>query len=131
MNKKVLIVDNEDTVRQLIRVTLRAYEVIEGSDGVEALEKARREKPDLILLDLMMPKMNGFEVIKRLKSDPTVAEIPIILLTARGDQDSLEQGLEAGVLTYLTKPFSPRKLAKQVEKILMEKSTNSKPADDT
>jgi len=119
--KKVLIVDDDPLLRKLIRVTLRAYEVIEGSNGIEALEKVASEKPGLILLDVMMPKMNGFEVIRRLKVDPTTAEIPIVLLTARGDRDTLEQGEAAGVIAYITKPFSPRVLAERVAEIMEAK----------
>ncbi len=125
MGKKILVVDDDADVRQLIRVTLRAYEVVEGSNGLEALEMAAREKPALIILDVMMPRMNGFEVIKQMKADPIVAEIPIVLLTARGDQGTLEQGQDAEVLTYLTKPFSPRKLADRVEKILRPKKSKT------
>ncbi|MFQ5779206.1 MAG: PleD family two-component system response regulator [Nitrospiria bacterium] len=119
--KKILIVDDDPSVRKLIKVTLRTCEVIEGSNGIEALEKVTGEKPDLILLDVMMPKMNGFEVIRRLKADPETAEIPIVLLTARGDRDTLEQGEAAGVLTYFTKPFSPRTLAERVTEIMKAK----------
>ncbi len=118
MNKKVLIVDDDPTVRQLIRVALRDYQIVEGFNGAEALEKVRLEKPDLILLDVMMPKMNGFEVIRCLKADPATKEIPIIILTARGDRSTLERSQQEGVVTYITKPFSPRSLAKKVNEIM-------------
>lgn len=117
-DKKVLIVDDDLSVREIVRVALRAYEVIEGSNGIEALEKVTRENPDLIILDVMMPKMNGFEVIRCLKADRMTREIPILLLTARGDRNTLKQGEAAGVLTYITKPFSPRALAEKVAEIM-------------
>lgn len=120
MNKKILIVDDDPSVRQLIRVALREFEVIEGSNGFEALEKVISEKPDLILLDVMMPKMNGFEVIRRLKADPNTERIPIILLTARGDRSTLERSQQEGVTTYVMKPFSPRSLAEKVKEIMGE-----------
>ncbi|MBN4054766.1 response regulator [Nitrospira defluvii] len=120
MNKKILIVDDDPSVRQLICVTLRAFEVIECFNGFEALGKVISEKPDLILLDIMMPKMNGFEVIRRLKADTTTARIPIVLLTARGDRNTLERSQQEGVITYIMKPFSPRSLARRVKEIMDE-----------
>ncbi len=120
MPKKILVVDDDPSVRELIRVTLRDYEVIECVNGLEALEKVEIEKPDLILLDVMMPKMNGFEVIRELRSSPSTVEVPILLLTARGDRSTLKRSQEEGVVTYFTKPFSPRALAQKVESVLAE-----------
>lgn len=118
--KKVLVVDDEEFVRQLIQIKLRfcGLETIEAGNGVEAIEKAMSEKPDLILLDVMMPKMNGFEACQRLKGHPETAQIPIVMLTARGDPSAKERGENAGALEYLTKPFSPQKLAERVLEIL-------------
>lgn len=123
-DKKVLIVDDDASVRELIRLLLETQDVgviIEGSNGLEALEKATVEKPDLILLDVMMPEMSGLEAIRQLKADPTTAKIPIIMLTARGDQFTLDQVKAAGALLHLTKPFFPGILAERVKEALEAK----------
>ena len=118
--KKVLVVDDEEFVRQLIQIKLKfcGIQTIEAENGVEAIEKALAEKPDLILLDIMMPKMNGFETCQRLKSIEETSHIPIVMLTARGDPSAKERGESAGALEYLTKPFSPQKLAERIIEIL-------------
>jgi CheY-like chemotaxis protein len=123
--KKVLIVDDEEFVRQLIQIKLKfcGIETVEAGNGIEAIEKAASEKPDLILLDVMMPKMNGFEACQRLKAKPETAHIPIVMLTARGDPSAKERGENAGALEYLTKPFSPQKLAERVLEILKQFET--------
>lgn len=120
--KKILIVDDEEFVRQLIQIKLKFYgiETVEAGNGLEAIEKAASEKPDLILLDVMMPKMNGFEACQRLKANPETAHIPIVMLTARGDPSAKERGENAGALEYLTKPFSPQKLAERILEILQQ-----------
>jgi CheY-like chemotaxis protein len=118
--KKVLIVDDEEFVRQLIQIKLKfcGIDTVEAENGVEAIEKALSEKPDMILLDIMMPKMNGFEACQRLKANKDTAHIPIVMLTARGDPSAKERGENAGALDYLTKPFSPQKLAERIIEIL-------------
>ncbi len=118
MNKKILVVDDDETVRELIRAALRSYDIVEGTNGLEALEKISTEHPALLLLDVMMPKMNGFEVVEALKANPETAEIPILLMSARGDSGTLERGQSAGVHSYITKPFSPRALLEKVDNIL-------------
>ncbi|MCG3110824.1 MAG: response regulator [Candidatus Manganitrophus sp. SB1] len=125
--KKVLIVDDEEFVRQLIQIKLKfcGIETVEAGNGVEAIEKAVSERPDLILLDVMMPKMNGFEACQRLKANQETSHIPIIMLTARGDPSAKERGENAGALEYLTKPFSPQKLAERVLEILKEFETRT------
>jgi len=125
--KKVLIVDDEEFVRQLIQIKLKfcGIETVEAGNGVEAIEKAVSERPDLILLDVMMPKMNGFETCQRLKANKETSHIPIIMLTARGDPSAKERGENAGALEYLTKPFSPQKLAERVLEILKEFETRT------
>lgn len=124
--KKVLVVDDEEFVRQLIQIKLKfcGIETIEAGNGVDAVEKAIAEKPDLILLDVMMPKMNGFEACQRLKAIPETSHIPIVMLTARGDPSAKERGENAGALEYLTKPFSPQKLAERVIEILNQFDTH-------
>lgn len=118
--KKVLVVDDEEFVRQLIQIKLKfcGIDTIEAVNGADAVEIAIAEKPDLILLDVMMPKMNGFEACQKLKSHHETAGIPIVMLTARGDPSAKERGENAGALEYLTKPFSPQKLAERVIEIL-------------
>lgn len=125
--KKVLIVDDEEFVRQLIQIKLKfcGIETVEAGNGVEAIEKAVSERPDLILLDVMMPKMNGFEACQRLKAHQETSHIPIIMLTARGDPSAKERGENAGALEYLTKPFSPQKLAERVLEILKKFETRT------
>jgi CheY-like chemotaxis protein len=125
--KKVLIVDDEEFVRQLIQIKLKfcGIETVEAGNGLEAVERAITEKPDLILLDVMMPKMNGFEACQRLKANQETAHIPIVMLTARGDPSAKERGENAGALEYLTKPFSPQKLAERVLEILKQFETRA------
>jgi len=122
--KKVLVVDDEKFVRELIKIKLGrcGLAVIEATNGVEAIETARSVKPDIILMDVMMPKMNGFEACEKLKSDPDTARIPIVMLTARGEQANLEKGLSLGATDYMSKPFSPQKLAELVIEILQRSS---------
>jgi len=118
--KKILIVDDELFVRQLVKVKLElcGLKVIEGMNGEEAIDKAVQEQPDLILLDVMMPKMNGFEACRQLKDLPGTSHIPIVMLTARGEQMDKEKGESLGVIEYMTKPFSPQKLAERVLALL-------------
>ncbi len=118
--KKILIADDRSEVVVLVKVTLEGegYRTIEASDGREALEKIRLEKPDLVLLDILMPKMNGFEVLSQLKKDPVLKEIPIIMLTAKGQKSDQEKGKELGATGYIIKPFSPSALLERIEEIL-------------
>lgn len=121
--KTILIIDDEGFVRGLVRVKLKfmGMETIEGSNGMEGLEKAISHKPDLIILDIMMPKMDGFEVCQRLKENPETRHIPVIMMTARGERSAKERGEELGIVDYLTKPFSPQHLAERIFEILGEK----------
>ncbi|MBI3805506.1 MAG: response regulator [Nitrospirae bacterium] len=125
--KKVLIVDDEEFVRQLIQIKLKfcGIETIEAGNGVDAIEKAISERPDLILMDVMMPKMNGFEACQRLKASKETEHIPIVMLTARGDPTAKERGENAGAIEYLTKPFSPQKLADRIIEILKQSEVQS------
>jgi two-component system, OmpR family, alkaline phosphatase synthesis response regulator PhoP len=118
--KTVLVVDDEKFVRELIKIKLGrcGLTVIEAENGFEAIEIARTRRPDLILMDVMMPKMNGFEACEKLKSIPETARIPIIILTARGEQDNQVKGITLGAADYISKPFSPQKLAELVIEIL-------------
>lgn len=111
-NGRVLVVDDEEGIRVLCRVNLElgGYEVTEAADGLEALELARKIRPDLIFLDVMMPRMDGWEVLRQLKEDTTTASIPVVLLTARTSEDDQMKGWGEGILEYLSKPFNPQLL---------------------
>ncbi|RJQ54347.1 MAG: response regulator [Actinobacteria bacterium] len=117
MAARILAVDDEHSIRKLVTVTLqnRGFEVDNAGDGEEALQKVAANKPDLIVLDVMMPKMDGWEVRRRLKEDEATKNIPIIFLTAVGQFESQLTGLESGLEDYLTKPFTPSALADLVE----------------
>lgn len=120
---KILIADDEPSLRLLVRATLSAnksFELIESFDGNEALSKAQKELPDLILLDVMMPGLSGFEVCERLKNDPKTKNIIIIMLTAKGQQSDRDWAISVGTDYFLTKPFSPIELFNLIEKILIK-----------
>jgi len=120
MKAKILVVDDEPDAVELIEFNLKAagYDVVSAGTGTEALEKARREKPDLIVLDVMLPEMDGMEVCKTIRNDPTIAATPIIMLTARAAEIDRVLGLELGADDYLTKPFSPRELVLRIRGLL-------------
>ena len=120
MRSKILVVDDEPEAVELVEFNLKqaGYEVINAANGAEALTKSRAKKPNLIVLDLMLPEMSGLEVCKTLRRDPATAGIPIIMLTARAAEIDRVLGLELGADDYITKPFSPRELVLRVKKIL-------------
>lgn len=115
---RTLIVDDEAPIRLLCKVNLEAegIEVLEAGDGVTGLELARAEKPDAILLDVMMPGLDGWNVAEQLLADESTSAIPIIFLTARADLRDRVRGMDAGGLDYITKPFNPLELATVVRK---------------
>jgi DNA-binding response OmpR family regulator len=117
---RVLVIDDEAPIRLLCRVNLEAegMVVIEASDGRSGLEKARSERPDVILLDVMMPVMDGWQIAGELLDDPTTSGIPIIFLTARAEFRDRAKGLDIGGVDYVTKPFNPLELAPLVEDVL-------------
>ncbi len=116
----MLVVDDDRVIQQLLEVNLEleGYEVAKASDGEEALRVVRQFKPDIMLLDVMMPKFDGREVCRRIKGDPATAHIPIIFLSARAQDMDVNSGLELGASAYLTKPFDPVDLLETVEKVL-------------
>jgi DNA-binding response OmpR family regulator len=118
--KKILLVDDEkDLVETMtFRLDSLGYEVIPAYDGQEAFNKARKEKPDLIILDLMLPKMDGYQVCGLLKKDTRYRKIPIIIFTARAQQDDIKLGQEMGADAYITKPFEPQLLLDKIKELL-------------
>jgi DNA-binding response OmpR family regulator len=116
----VLIVDDEAPIRLLCRVNLEAekMEVLEAADGPTGLEMARREKPDVILLDVMMPGLDGWRVAEELLEDPATSSIPIVFLTARAELRDRARGLDLGGLDYVTKPFNPVDLAPLIRDLI-------------
>ncbi|OGC34294.1 hypothetical protein A2311_01175 [candidate division WOR-1 bacterium RIFOXYB2_FULL_48_7] len=121
---KILIVDDEQPILEALTIRLEAngYEVITAIDGADGLSKARLEKPDLIVLDVMLPKMNGYKVSRMLKFDENYQHIPIIMLTAKIQSVDMEQGKEAGADVYLTKPFQADELLKHIKDLLAKKA---------
>jgi two-component system alkaline phosphatase synthesis response regulator PhoP len=117
--QKVLVVDDERHIVRLVQVTLEreGYEVVSAFDGKDALKKVASEKPDLIVLDVMMPRMDGFEVLKHLRADPA-RYTPVIMLTAKAQDVDVFNGWRAGVDCYLTKPFNPQELLTFARRIL-------------
>ncbi len=116
----ILVADDDDDIRVLVSLRLgrAGYEVVEACDGEEALCLARMRSPDLAVLDVMMPKLTGDEVTRRLRGDETTRQVPVILLTARVQQDDVARGFEAGAEDYVAKPFSPQELCARVEGVL-------------
>jgi two-component system alkaline phosphatase synthesis response regulator PhoP len=119
-NERILIVDDEEDVLELVRYHLdkNGYKVDTAASGEEAISEARKKSPDLIILDLMLPGIDGLEVCKKLKSDLKTEPIPIIMLTAKGEESDIVTGLELGAEDYLTKPFSPKVLIARIRRIL-------------
>lgn len=119
---KILVVDDEVYLLQILDFSLGAegYEVVTAEDGEQALNKAKSEQPDLIVLDIMMPKVDGYEACRKLKQDPSMKDVPVILLTAKGRDIDRKLGLEVGADDYITKPFSPNKLLEKIGSFLGE-----------
>ena len=117
---KILVVDDEIYIVHILDFSLgmEGYEVITALDGEQALEKVKTEKPDLIVLDIMMPKLDGYEVCKSIKSSADTQHIPVILLSAKGRNVDQKLGFDVGADDYITKPFSPRKLVERINQLL-------------
>jgi DNA-binding response OmpR family regulator len=116
----ILAADDEEDILELIvfRLERSGYTVLAAHDGAEALELARSEQPDLAVLDVMMPKLDGFELTRRLREDEATRQMPIILLTARSQESDIQRGFDSGADDYLRKPFSPQELRARVQAIL-------------
>jgi DNA-binding response OmpR family regulator len=117
---KVLIAEDSSTVRRVVAARLIAdgYEVLEAADGEEALTLTRSELPDLLVLDKVMPKFDGFEVVRALREDPQTQAVPIVMLTERTSEEDVLSGLNLGVEEYIPKPFSPRELSARIQRVL-------------
>ncbi|HLF29107.1 MAG TPA: response regulator [Anaerolineae bacterium] len=120
MAAKILIAEDERDIRDLIAFSLRygGFEVVEAANGQEAVDRAVAVKPDLILMDVRMPKMTGYEACKQLKSMEDMKHIPVIFLSAKGQETEIQQGLDAGAEEYILKPFAPDDLANKVREVL-------------
>jgi DNA-binding response OmpR family regulator len=119
MKKKILCVDDEEDILNFLELVLseKGYDVVTASGGQEALTKAQMERPDLVLLDIMMPQMDGWEVLKLLRVDEETAEIPVAMLSARTEARDRVQGLQEGAVDYICKPFSLAELLGKIDAI--------------
>ena len=121
--KKILVADDEKNIAKLVKVNLEraGFEVVVASDGIEALEKVEEEKPDLIVLDIMMPRMDGITVLKKLKEKEETKSIPVVMLTVKAEDEDIFRGWQEGADSYLTKPFNPAEVVIIVQGILRDK----------
>jgi two-component system response regulator MtrA len=119
---RILVADDDEDIRMLVVMRLQhsGHDVAQAGDGASAVESCRQDAPDLVVLDLMMPGMNGLDACRTIRSDPALAKTPVILLTARAQSSDVEAGLAAGADDYITKPFSPRDLAERVDALLAQ-----------
>ncbi|MGC9393331.1 MAG: response regulator transcription factor [Anaerolineae bacterium] len=119
---KILVAEDERDIRELIAFTLRfaGFEVELASNGAEAVEKAPDAIPDLILMDVRMPRMTGYQACEELKKNEITRDIPVVFLSAKGQESEIQEGLEVGAMEYILKPFAPDELTAQVNRILQE-----------
>ena|SRR5687768_3474339 len=120
MSKTVLVVDDQPHIVRLIQVNLEkeGFRVATASDGVEGMEKVRELRPDLVILDVIMPRKDGFEVLRDIKTDESLAEIPVVMLTVKTHNADIVEGLKEGAELYLPKPFHPKELVSLVKRVL-------------
>jgi len=121
MSKKIVVADDEPDVLFMTAFSLRTvggFEVVEARNGLEAVEKAQQVHPDLIVLDIKMPRMNGYEACRKLKEIPELRDVPVIFLSAKGQRQEIEEGLSAGAADYILKPFAPEDLIAKVRRLL-------------
>jgi len=119
--RKVLVIDDEPGIIEIVETNLEGdgFEVISASNGKEGLEKIKQEAPELVVLDVMMPEMDGWEVLRNLERDPDTAGLPVIMLTAKAADEDYIYGLEEGAVEYITKPFLPQELVNRIKITLM------------
>jgi CheY-like chemotaxis protein len=121
---KILIADDEQDIRDLLAFTLRfaGHEVVAASNGEEAYELTRTEKPELVLLDVRMPQMNGLEACRQIKADPALRHIPILFVSAWGQESEIKSGIDAGAVGYVVKPFEPNQIILKVAELVAHRS---------
>jgi two-component system alkaline phosphatase synthesis response regulator PhoP len=117
---KILIAEDERDIRELVNFSLQfgGFSVVQAANGAEAVEQAQKELPDLILMDVRMPKMTGYEACRQMKTMPELRDIPVVFLSAKGQESEIQTGLEVGAEEYILKPFAPDELVKQVQAVL-------------
>jgi DNA-binding response OmpR family regulator len=123
MTKKILVVEDDPATLRLVDYSLKqeGYQVITASNGLDGIRKAIGESPDLLILDVMLPGMDGFEICYRLKSDPSTAKLPILMFSAKAQEIDKDTGIRVGADDYLTKPIAPSEIVSHVEKLLAKK----------
>jgi len=128
INRKILVIEDDPAGLRLVGYTLKkqGYEVVTASNGLEGLKKAREEGPDLVIMDLMLPGVDGFEICHRLRTEPQTARLPILVLSGKTREADRDTALKVGADAYLTKPASPAEVIKQVESLLARKAAPGK-----
>ena len=128
MKKRILLVEDDPGAIRLVGYTLEqeGYEVLTAANGVEGLRKAREEEPDLLILDVMLPGLDGFELCRRLRADAQTAGLPVLMLSAKAQEIDKTTGLKMGADAYLTKPADPSEIVSRVESLLAQKSIEEK-----
>jgi len=118
--KTILLADDEEDIKIVVRLYLesKGFNIVTAFDGLDAIEQIQKSKPDLILLDVMMPVMNGYEVAAKVRSNPETKDIPIVMLSAATHEEAVKKGLEAGANDYVMKPFEPAKLEETIRKYI-------------
>lgn len=129
MTGRILVADDSQAVREILQVSLETlgYNVVLAEDGERAMERIQKERPDLIIVDIMMPKVNGFQICRRVKSDPDTRKTPVILLTARSGQEDVFWGKDCGADEYITKPFRTQELEEAIGRLLEQRSAKAQP----
>ena len=117
---RILVADDDVDIRELVefKLSTMGHDIVAVGDGAAAVDACRASKPDLAVLDVMMPGVSGLDAIREIRSDPGLSDLPVILLTARAQESDVETGFDSGADDYITKPFSPRELASRVEALL-------------
>jgi CheY-like chemotaxis protein len=116
----ILVADDEEDIKVVLRMFLEAvgYEVVTAFDGLDALEQIKSTKPDVVLMDIMMPVIDGIEVVRQMKATPGIRDIPVVMLTAAAQSDMVERAIQAGAADYIVKPFEPETVQRAIEKVL-------------